>query len=280
MFSGNNKKYGKQDRPFLSPQTFEVMLHQWPEWGRSIKMARELPVYGYPLPESYEERQKWLDKQHGLAQQAAVRVMYKLELPEHLWQYWLCCVYSSYETTDGEIDYSKIINYYGKQKLKVYPQLPYKVSVLGGISSSGMPMIKSGPIVIEILPQFAYRAIFEKAVAHALQTAESLTGGNLHPILAGKQLAKGQSQRSKRKLDAELRFQSGQCSLEDILKEEASSPETKKAIEQIMKKSGVERIKELRKLKRQILARVHSWLSKYKPLPRLKRGWWIYDTKK
>jgi hypothetical protein len=276
MFSGNNKKYGKDDRSFLSPQTFEFMLHQWPEWKRSIKLARELPVYGYPLPESYEERQKWINQQGGWAWQAAVKVMHELELPEHLWQYWLCCVHSNYETADGTIDYSKIVDFYGKQRMKVYPPLPYKVSIWGGRSSPG----KFGPVSIEVHPKFAYRAVFEKAMSHARQVAEVFAEGKLHTILSSKQWAKGQSQLSQRKLEIKARFQSGQCSLEDILKEEASSFEVRKKIEEIIKKNKIEREIELRKLRRQVLARIHGWLSEFKPLPRVKKGWWPYDMPK
>ncbi|MGD0794524.1 MAG: hypothetical protein ABR958_02865 [Dehalococcoidales bacterium] len=86
-FSGQVLKKGKNGRSFLSPQTFEYMLHQWPEWGQSIKMARKLPVMGYPLADSYEERQKWINQQGGWAWQAAVKVMNELDLPEHLWRY-------------------------------------------------------------------------------------------------------------------------------------------------------------------------------------------------
>lgn len=280
MFSGENKKYGKDARSFLSPKTFEYMLHIWPPWGRSIKLARKLKVFGYPLPGSYEERKKWLDQQGGWAQQAALKVMDELDLPEHLWQYWLCCVHSNYETSDGKVDYSKIVNYYGKQRTKVYPQLPYKVSILGGLSSSSSPIMKAGPIIIEIHPRFAYRAVFEKAVSHALQVAKDYTRGNLHPVLSSRQLAKGQSQRSQRKLEARLRFKTSQCSLEEILKEEASSFETRQAVEEIMKKSRVEQASELRKLRRKVLARVHSWLSDFKPLARSKSSWWTYNTEK
>jgi hypothetical protein len=39
------------------------MLHQWPEGGQSVRQARKLPIMGYPLKDSYEERQKWINEQ-------------------------------------------------------------------------------------------------------------------------------------------------------------------------------------------------------------------------
>lgn len=268
-------KKGGKERPFLSPQTFECMLHRWPDWGQSVKMARELPEMGYPLPDSYEERQKWIDQHGGWVWQFATKVMNNLNLPEHLWQYWLCCVYSDYEVADGSIDYSKIVDFWGRQRLKVYPPPPYKVVIVGDANKPG----KFGPVSTEVHPSFSYRAVREQAMLHAQQVAETFCRDGLHPVLDYRQWAKGQSQRSPHKLAVRKRFLSGQYTLEDILREEAESQQVRAELERIRDKYKVkfERKLQVRNLRRKVLARVRARLSDLKPLPRIRGKWWPYS---
>jgi len=261
-------------RAFMSLQTFEGMLHYWPQWQQSIREARKLPEMGCPLPDSYEGRQKWIEQHGGWAWQFATKVMRDLGLPEHLFTYWLCCVHSEYEAADGSTDYSKILDFHGKDRCKTYPPPPYRVLISGDIKRPG----KFEPVSVEVHPSFAYRALLDEAALHARHVAESFNGGKLHPVFGGRQKAKGQSQRSPRKSEIRARFRSGRCSLEDILREEAESPAVQSDIEQILKKNKIERRSELKKLRRRVLARVRARLSDLGPLPRVKGKWWLYNN--
>lgn len=264
----------RKRRSFLSPQTFEYMLLRWPAWSKSVRKARELPDICYPLPDSYEERQKWIDQRGGWAWQYAIKVMNNLNLPEHLWPYWLCCVHSDYEAADGSIKYSRIMDFHGKERRKAYPPPPYKIAIWGDATKPG----KFGPVSIEVHPRFAYRAVLDKAALHARQVADFFNRGELHPVLANRQWAKGQSQRSQRKLEDRRRFLSGQSTLEDILREEAESPQVRCNVEQIMKKNKIERTSELRKLRRKVLARMRARVSDLGTLPRVRGKWWPYNN--
>lgn len=264
-----------KSRSYLSRQTFERMLHRWPNWSSSVKEARESPeIANYPLPESYEDRQKWINEHGGRLWQYAVRVMHRLDLPEHLWQYWLCCVYSDYEKSDGSIDYTKIMDFHGNKRERADPPLPYKVSI--ETIGSG----EFGPVRIEIHPSFLYRAIYEQAAIHAHKVAQAFQKNGLHPIFAYEPWARAQSTRSNVKENARIRVFSGQCEIADILAEEALRPQVLSEVEQIRKKgSRVEREKELRILRHRVLTRVNKWFLDIKPRPRLRQKWWPYSKK-
>lgn len=271
-------KEDKRGHPFLSRQTFEYMLHKWPDWAQSVKAARELPeIRDYPLSESYEDRQKWIHEHGGRLWVFAVNVMHHLDLPEHLWQYWLCCVYSDYEAIKGSIDYSKIVDFWAKQRQKIYSPPPYKVGIEGDTSRPG----KFGPVRVEIHPSFSYRALHEQAALHARKVAEAFSPHGLHPVFDYEKWAKGQSRRSKRKADARMRVFSGKCDIIDILREEAESPRVRDELQRIKfeYKTAYERNRQIRNLRRKVRARVRDWFSDLRSLPRIGRNWWPYGDK-
>lgn len=266
-------------RSYLSRQTFERMLHRWPDWSRSVKAARELPeIANYPLPESHKSRQKWIDEHGGRLWVFAVNVMHHLELPEHLWQYWLCCVYSDYESSDGSIDYGKIMAFHGEERQKIYPPLPYQVAVMGDQARPG----EFGPVKVEIHPSFSYRALHEQAALHARKVAEAFSPHGLHPVFNYEKWAKGQSRRSQRKADARMRVLSGKCDIIDILREEAESPQVRDELQRIKLKykTVYERNRQIKYLRRKIRVRVRDWFPDLKPLPRISRNWWPYGDKR
>jgi hypothetical protein len=263
-----------KSRSYLSPQTFERMLHRWTDWSRSVEAARESPeIANYPLPESYGDRQKWIDEHGGRLWQYAVKVMHHLDLPEYLWRYWLCCVYSDYKKSDGSIDYTKIMDFHGNKRQRVNPPLPYNVDI--EIIRPG----KFGPVRIEIHPSFLYRALYEQAAIHAHRVAQTFQKNDLHPIFTYEPWARAQNTRSKVKENARTRVYSGQCEISDILTEEARRPQVLSEVEQIRKRgSRAEREKELRILRHRVLSRINKWFLDLKPRPRLRQKWWPYSS--
>ncbi len=183
-------------------------------------------------------------------------------------------MYSDYEAIDGSVDYSKILDFWAKQRQKIYPPLPYKVEIEGDVSRPG----EFGPVGIKIHPSFAYRALYEQAAVHARKVAETFSQHGRHPIFDYEPWAKGQKVRSQQKENARRRVFSGKCDIKDILREEAKSPQVRKELQQIKLKykTRYERNKQIQRLRRKVRVRVWDWFSDLKPLPRIGRNWWPY----
>jgi hypothetical protein len=272
MSKSSNRINKSSKSRYLTQETLQLALHKWLGWDQSVRVARASPlIKSHPLPESYQDRKKWIEEHGGILWQFALRAIHQLDVPKHFWKYWLQCVYSDYEQIDGSIDYSKILDFHGKYRQKALPPPPYKVAV------EIVRLGEFGSINIETHLSFISRAVSEQASIHARKVAKTFRN-ELHPVFNLISWAKTRGTRSKKKEEARRRVLSAECTIIDILREEARSPEVRQEVEMILNNySQLKQRKKLSTLKHQIRNRVYNWFPEMRPRPKLTEKWWHYN---